>query len=118
LNDRITFLPSQSGDVKQQLFLDHDLLVLPSYTEISPNTALEARATGLPVLLTVETGLSHALCDGMVLRPMRTPYEIAAAIREAAETYLLLAERSAMPALQRSWDTVADEHLQLFRNLV
>lgn len=116
--DRVTFLPSQSGDAKQQLFLDHDLLVLPSYTEISPNTALEARASGLPVLLTEETGLSHALADGMLLRRLRSPREIVTALREAADTYELLADRASAPVPPRTWDQVADEHLHLFRNLL
>lgn len=118
LTERVTFLPSCSGDAKQQLFLDHDLLVLPSYTEISPNTALEARAAGLPVLLTEETGLSRILTDGTLLRRLRTPREIVTALREAADTYELLAERASAPIPARTWDQVADEHMHLFRNLL
>lgn len=118
MEERVTFLPPQSGDAKQQLFLDHDILALPSYTEISPNTALEARASGLPVLLTEETGLSRALTDATLLRPLRSPHEIAAALQEAADTYALLAERASAPIPARTWDQVADEHLHLFRNLL
>lgn len=118
MTDRVTFLSSQSGDAKQQLFLDHDILALPSYTEISPNTALEARASGLPVLLTEETGLSRALTDGTLLRRLRSPREIVTALREVSDTYELLAERASAPIPARTWDQVADEHLQLFRNLL
>jgi glycosyltransferase involved in cell wall biosynthesis len=118
LTERITFLPPHEGDAKQQLFLDHDLLVLPSYTEISPNTALEARAAGLPVLLTEETGLSRALTDGTALRPLRSPQEIVNAVRDVRDAYELLADRAAAPIPARSWDTIAEEHMTLFRSLL
>src|SRR3989338_5729490 len=61
ISDRIAFVGNRDGRDKQKLFFDHDLLVLPSLTEISPNTALEARGVGLPVLLTEQTGLSASL---------------------------------------------------------
>lgn len=118
LSDRVTFLSPQTGDAKQELFLDHDLLVLPSYTEISPNTALEARSTGLPVLLTTETGLSHTLSDGCLLRQLRAPIDIANAIREIRETYEVLADRASAPIPARTWDHVAEDHLTIFRNLL
>lgn len=118
LSARITFLPVHAGDAKQQLFLDHDLLILPSLTELSPNTALEARAAGMPVLLTEETGLSLALTDGTSLRPLRSPQDIENALREVQEGYELLADRAAAPLPARSWDTVAEEHMTLFRSLL
>lgn len=116
--DRMIFTEVQSGDAKQQLFLDHDLLVLPSYTELSPNTALEARAAGLPVLLTEETGLSRALTDGTQLRLLRSPADIVKALREVREQYEQLADRASAPIPARTWDQVAEEHLTLFRNLL
>lgn len=118
ITERITFMPSQSGDSKQHLFLDHDLLVLPSYTEISPNTALESRAAGLPVLLTEETGLSHALSDGAQIRLLSAPHDIVNAVREVMDTYEVLADRASAALTPRTWDQVADEHLALFRNLL
>jgi glycosyltransferase involved in cell wall biosynthesis len=118
LSDRVTFLPAQSGDRKQQSFLDHDLLVLPSLTEISPNTALEARSLGLPVLLTQETGLSHQLGDAAQIRLLRSPRDIANAIRDIEQSYPVIAERAASASPVRSWDTVADEHVTLFRSLL
>jgi glycosyltransferase involved in cell wall biosynthesis len=118
LADRVTIHPAVAGDSKQQMFLDHDLLVLPSLTELSPNTALEARAAGLPVLLTQETGLSRTLADAFMLRPLRGPAEIAVALREAQESYPALADRAAAAMPARGWDDVAEEHLQLFRSLL
>lgn len=118
LTDRVTFLPVQKGDAKQELLLSHDLLVIPSFTEISPNVALEARSLGLPVLLTEETGLSHLLSDVMQLRAMRTEQDIANAIRTIEESYPVVADRASGPLPERTWDTVADEHIALLRTLL
>ncbi len=116
--DRIIFRPSQDGHAKQQTFLSHDLLVLPSFTEISPNTALEARSNGLPVLLTEETGLSNKMSDAMQLRSLRSPRDIVNAIHEMENLYPVIAERTASTLPERSWDHVADEHLSFFQSLL
>lgn len=118
LADRVAFHPPVTGREKHSVLLEHDLLVLPSLTEISPNAALEARAAGLPVLLTEETGLSRQLTDGAMLRRLRTPADIVVALREARDQYEQLATRAASPLPQRHWETVCEEHLTLFRSLL
>ncbi len=110
LRERVTFLPPVFGEAKQKLFAEHDLLVLPSVTEISPNVALEAASAGLPVLLTVETGLSDALSAGMTKAPMRSKMEIASAVTKIRATYAALG-RTVPPT--RSWAQVADAWVTL-----
>ncbi len=85
LESRISFRGSVSGNEKRKAFDDHDLLVLPSLTEISPNVALEARAACLPVLLTEETGLAQM--PDIYQKKLRRPAEIAAEIREIIKKY-------------------------------
>ena len=118
LADRVMFLPALAGDQKQEIFLRHDLLVLPSFTEISPNTALEARSLGLPVLLTQEMGLSRTLADAAQVRVLRSPRDIVNAVREIEQSYPVISERSASALPLRSWDTVADEHMTFFQSLI
>lgn len=118
LSDRVSFRSAQGQDAKQQTCLEHDLLVLPSLTEISPNTALEARSLGLPVLLTQETGLSRLLSDAMQLRVLLSPKDISNAIRDIEQSYPVIAERAASALPERTWDTVADEHIALFQSLL
>jgi glycosyltransferase involved in cell wall biosynthesis len=112
--DRIAFVGNRDGSEKQKLFFEHDLLVLPSLTEISPNVALEARAAGLPVLLTEHTGLSAALQKGMIVRDLSNAAKIASALREMEKKYQSIAEGAAEPAISRSWSMVAKEHMELF----
>ncbi|OGJ67691.1 hypothetical protein A3B61_05420 [Candidatus Peribacteria bacterium RIFCSPLOWO2_01_FULL_53_10] len=116
--DRIAFVGNREGKDKQKLFYDHDLLVLPSITEISPNVALEAKAVGLPVLLTEETGLSATLQKGMILRSLRGADQILAAIKEVQKKYGEIAAASAQPATVRPWSRVAEEHKDLFHRLL
>lgn len=118
LGDRVRFLPPLSGDEKRSMFLGHDLLVLPSLTEISPNTALEARSVGLPVLLTEETGLSRLLSDAVQLRALRTPRDIVNAINDVELSYPAVAQRCASAVPTRPWDSVTEEHVTLFRSLL
>ncbi|MDD5054979.1 MAG: glycosyltransferase [Candidatus Peribacteraceae bacterium] len=118
LQDRVRFLPSVAGEEKQRIFADHDLLVIPSITEISPNAALEARAAGLPVLLTKETGLSPELSAGMIVREILTPAQIASAVKEIMGEYDRFAATAAEPMIERGWGTVAGEHVGLFDDLL
>jgi len=117
LAGRVSFLPPQSGAAKARTMADADLLVLPSITELSPNVALEARAQGLPVLLTRGTGFGEMLTRGMVLRDVKTPEQLAQAIADVRSRYTEIAETAALPPPMRGWDTVAREHLQLFQSL-
>ncbi|MFH1443848.1 MAG: glycosyltransferase family 4 protein [Candidatus Peregrinibacteria bacterium] len=117
LVDRVEFSPSQGGAAKARVFTEMDLLVLPSMTELSPNVALEARAAGLPVLLTRSTGFGDMLTRGMVLRDLKTPEQLAQAIADARSRYGEIAQAAALPPPMRGWDAVAREHLQLFSSL-
>ncbi|HRH93954.1 MAG TPA: glycosyltransferase family 4 protein [Candidatus Peribacteria bacterium] len=114
LSQRVTFLRPVLSEDKQRLFADHDLLVLPSITEISPNVALEARGSGLPVLLTQQTGLSGELTKGMVKAPLHTAADIARAIASVKTNYADIAREAASPPLQRPWSAVAQEWVALF----
>lgn len=117
LKGRVTFRPAVRGQEKQLLFQEQDILVLPSFTEISPNTAIEARAAGLPVLLHEEHGLSEALASGMAITRLRTAADITRALIEIDRTYDGVAALAAQPYRDRPWSQVAAEHVALFERL-
>jgi len=111
---KIVFVSPVSGEEKQKIFQGHDLMVIPSFTEISSNVALEARVAGLPVLLTSETGLSSALSSGMILKDLRNIDQIVTAIEDVRARYSEYAQKAAQPVQKRGWETVAQEHMRLF----
>ena len=112
----VRFLPSTHDEEKKRYFADYDLLVLPSLTELSPNVVLEARAHGLPVLLSSETGLSERLREGMTVRQLRSEAEIVQAILEVMTNYAKVAQTAANLPLSRSWGEVAEEFLNIMRS--
>jgi len=118
LQTRVQFVAPLSGKEKYDVFASHDLLVLPSLTEISPNTALEARSSGLPVLLTQENGLSETLLEGIETADLSTPKQIVIAVRDVREHYTQIAETSAQKISGRLWSTVSSEHQELFSQLL
>lgn len=117
IQDQVTFHPKVNQEGRGILFREHDLLVIPSVTEMSPNTALEARVAGVPVLLTEETGLSERLRQGMIIRKLRTPEQIRDALREAMAQYERIAEEAARMPTSRPWSAIAGEYLELFPKL-
>ena len=119
LQGRVSIVPPVHGENIQQVFAEHDLLVIPSLTEISPNAALEARASGLPALLTEENGLSPELLSGMIIRPMISVTEITKAILEVDQNYEAFADHASTPfERRRGWDAVAEEHMKSFEMLL
>ena len=114
-NGKIRFVDSAHGEEKQKIFSEHDLMVIPSITEISPNVALEARMAGLPVLLTQETGLSSVLTQGMIVKDLSTPEKIAAAVTDAMQEYDRLVNQVAESPPARSYADVGQEFLSLLQ---
>ena len=115
IDGRVAFATPIQGDDKKQLFNMHEVLVIPSLTDISPNAALEAVSTGLPVLLTKETGLSDYLTSGMTLEDMQTPEQIADAVKNLKANYPVYTVSEPHP---RTWETVTDESTTLFKSLL
>ncbi len=118
LKGRLTFLPPTHGVEKENVLREHDLLIIPSITEISPHVALEARAAGLPVLLTTETGLSEDLRAGMFISPLLTVEEITRAILDSEHRYEEVAAAASSPFQRRGWEEIARETHELFLSLL
>lgn len=111
LGSRVEFHSPVLGEEKRRMFLEHDVLILPSVTEISPNVALEAASGGLPVLLTEETGLKQA--GNILLKPLREKNDIIRSIREYMEH--ADAPKSAMHV--RTYAELAQDWVQLLASL-
>jgi len=117
-DNRVMFVAPVHGEEKYAIFKSHDVLVLPSLTEISPNVALEARAAGLPVLLTEETGLSERLSECMILRDTSSLNALVEAIKEVRASYRDHATACSFPLSQRNWQRVGAEHAKIFSGML
>jgi D-inositol-3-phosphate glycosyltransferase len=115
LHDHVDFLPAQTRDAAAALMREASLLVVPSHSETYGLVALEAAASGTPVIAERTSGLSESVVDGVsgVLVDGRAPDAWARAIDRllrhpvrlaALETSALLHGRT------HSWSHTA-EHL-------
>lgn len=64
ISDRVTFLPPQPPDRLVQVYRAADLVAVPSYNESFGLVAIEAQASGTPVLAADVGGLGTAVRDG------------------------------------------------------
>ncbi len=111
LGSRVEFHPPVSGEEKRRMFVEHDALILPSVTEISPNVALEAASEGLPVLLSEETGLKEG--GNILLKSLRKKSDIIQSLREYMEDSDV--SKGAMDV--RTYAQVAQDWIQLLASL-
>lgn len=94
-----------------------DVFCLPSYSEGCPNVVIEAIACGRPVIATNVGGIPEILNE---LRGALIPPQDAGALEQALESALSRAWDPASLAggFVRPWETVAEETLQVCRQLL
>ncbi|MCP9622568.1 D-inositol-3-phosphate glycosyltransferase [Nocardia otitidiscaviarum] len=104
--DRVTFLPPQPPHRLVQVYRAADLVAVPSYNESFGLVAIEAQASGTPVLAAEVGGLGTAVRDGVsgLLVPGHRTDDWAAALRSLFDT----------PARLREMGTAAVEHAANF----
>ncbi|MFD0867524.1 glycosyltransferase, partial [Tessaracoccus lubricantis] len=80
LQDRVTFLPGQDRESFAQLMRHASVLLVPSHSETFGLVALEASASGVPVLAAAAGGLTEAICNTHtgLLVPTHNPHDWAA----------------------------------------
>lgn len=118
--DNVTFTGYKEGEELAQLYASADLFVFPSGTETFGNVALEAMASGLPVVGADAGGVKETVVHGLTgaLCAPRDPASFIRAIGTLAERPERLAEAGAearRTALTRSWDSVFDGLLDSYR---
>nr|WP_245601631.1 D-inositol-3-phosphate glycosyltransferase [Hamadaea tsunoensis] len=117
---RVRFLPPQSGDDLVAVYRAADLVAVPSYNESFGLVALEAQATGTPVVAAAVGGLVTAVRDGIsgVLVDGHAPQEwglvLERLLREPARL-LDLARGAVEHARAFSWSRTAAGLLDVYR---
>ncbi|MFB2580087.1 glycosyltransferase [Herbiconiux sp. P15] len=123
LADRVEFLPAMSRARTAELLRGAALLLVPSHSETFGLVALEAAASGTPVVASAAAGLAESVADGVsgVLLPDRDPRHwaqaIAALLADPARLRTLGAT-AVDHARSRSWRATAERHLDLYERSV
>ncbi|NQX34842.1 glycosyltransferase [Herbiconiux sp. VKM Ac-2851] len=116
LDDDVTFLPAQTRFEAAELLREATLLLVPSFSETFGLVALEAAASGTPVVTTGAGGLAESVVDGVsgVHVGSRRPEDWASALGRLLSDDVRLGRLGAT-ALQhgraRDWEAAATELL-------
>ncbi len=98
-----------------------DALVFPTSYEAFPLVALEAAASGLPIVATDVNGVRELVRDGVEgFLVERDPDQIAARLRRLAgepELRTAMGRAARESALDYSWDRMVDRHIALYEQL-
>jgi glycosyltransferase involved in cell wall biosynthesis len=118
IKNRVNILDTMSRDDAWDRVKDSRALVIPSWTDISPNIVYEALAMGLPTLVTKENYLSIR----EQLPEMPDPHsvdDIAEKLEMLADDrlYALFARKFREIRFAHTWDDVLREHKSLFEKV-
>ena len=119
LESRISILGAMHQKALNQRIKNCRAIVLPSWTDISPNQVSEALALGIPILVTKENYLSfHDQLPDMI--DPRSVDDIASKLEMLAdeERYEKFAADCKAIRLQHDWDDVLGQHLVLFESIL
>ena len=123
LADHVQYIGSLSRHALAAELRLVDIVLIPSHSETYGLVALEAAASGVPVVAAAAGGLREAVVDGVTgtLLETREPAEWAAAIAGILRQPDVAGRMSAAArehALAHSWDLSAEGLLAVFRELV
>jgi len=119
LGGRVEFVGRVPHERMPEVYAAADVFVLPSLNEGMSNTALEALAAGLPIVLTETGGAEELLrngCNG-VLVPMRSSAAICEVLHQYAADAEMVARHGAESrriAEGMSWRAVADAYAEAY----
>jgi glycosyltransferase involved in cell wall biosynthesis len=117
LSENVTLLGALSRLELGALYARADLFVMPSTRESFGLAALEARASGLPVVAMRDTGTDDFLENGKTALLARDDREFAAHMARLATDHALRGRLSGRDAglIRFDWPGVAEQHLDAYR---
>ncbi len=122
IEDRVKF----TGQTRDgwRYYAASDVYLLPSLYEPFGLSILEAMATGLPVLVSRDSGaaeLIHDGVDGLLIQEPRDVKELSAklgALLKDADLRMRLGRQARRTALRYSWDRVARETEEVYKTVL
>ena len=101
------------------IYREHQLFVMPSFTETFGLVYLEALTQGLPVVYTKGQGFDGQFPEGTVgyhVDP-RSPKSIAEAIMRILEHYKVITENAAQAVSRYAWSEIARRYDDIYQNI-
>ncbi|MDH7556050.1 MAG: glycosyltransferase family 4 protein [Candidatus Methanosuratincola sp.] len=123
VSDRVTFLGHVDDETLLSIYKEASVLVIPSLYEPFGIVVLEAMSLGIPVIVSNTGGLDEIITEGKdgLKFQSGSPEGLARAITKILEDEGLMArlvENAKSRAKEFSWDTTADQTLDLYKKVL
>ena len=123
IHDLVVFLGAKDQSILPNYYAAAEMVVMPSHYESFGMVALEAMATGTPVIASEVGGLAHLVKHGYngFHVPSRDPEALAARMLELltdSELRLRLGRQAKAYAQQFEWDNVTRQMLNVYRDVL
>ena len=121
--DSVDVIPFVSRLQMPELYLEHDIFVMPSLMEGLPIVLLEAMATGRPIVATETCGLMDLIEDdynGLLVKPADADGLVESILRmiDSRELRVRLGQAAQHTAKRHSWQRVAADLEKVFERAV
>ncbi|MCB9798583.1 glycosyltransferase family 4 protein [Candidatus Nomurabacteria bacterium] len=115
LGERVTFLGKLSHEKMLETMARAKATVIPSLSEISPNTLLESIAAGTPVICTDECGYRENFDEVVSFFNPRSVEELVAQIRRHQDDaqYKEIEQKVQSFRIEQTWDTLVEAYQQI-----
>lgn len=121
LSDRIVFMGLIPRQQMPEVYRANDIFVMASQHEGMSNAMLEAIASGLPVITTPCEGVQELIGDNGIRVEYPDLEGFAAAVNAITtdkDKYAAMSKASRQIAEKFSWSAVADQYIQLYKQLI
>jgi len=120
INNIIEITGRVESEKMPQVYRQSDIFISASMQEGMSNAMLEAMASGLPIITTRCEGVEELIADNGIVVELAEAEEIAKAIKKLADdrqAYRQMATAARKQARKFSWENVAKQYIQCYRNI-
>ncbi|MBQ4603619.1 MAG: glycosyltransferase family 4 protein [Clostridia bacterium] len=118
MQDKFTsYIPNQKKEELLKTYRDHDIFVMPSFTESFGLVYAEAMSQGLPVIYSAGQGFDGQFENGEVGRSVdsHNPASIAEEIKNVISDYSAMSKRATEGAQKFNWSEIACRYDEIYK---
>lgn len=114
-----SYIPNQKKDGLREIYREHDIFVMPSFTESFGLVYAEAMSQGLPVVYSAGQGFDGHFEDGKIgfRVDSHSPESVAQAIKKIISNYSEIASHTVSGAHKFNWSEIVKEYDAVYKRI-